>query len=47
MPKVVFSPHSERCPDGAVLDLAPGEVLIDAALAHGIKIEHACEMACA
>ena len=47
MPKVVILPHIERCPDGAVLDIAPGEVLIDAALAHGIKIEHACEMACA
>ena len=47
MPKVVILPHVERCPEGAVLDVASGEVLIDAALAHGIKIEHACEMACA
>ena len=47
MPKVVILPHIDRCPEGAVLDVPSGEVLIDAALAPGIKIEHACEMACA
>ena len=47
MPKLIFLPHGERCPEGAVLDVNPGDRLIDIALDHGIKIEHACEMACA
>ena len=47
MPKLIFLPHGERCPEGAVLDANPGDRLIDIALDHGIKIEHACEMACA
>jgi len=30
-----------------VLEVEPGVNLIEAALAHGINIEHACEMSCA
>ncbi len=47
MPKIIVLPHQERCPEGMVFDAKPGTVLIDEALAHGVKIEHACEMACA
>jgi len=47
MPKIIVLPHTERCPEGAVFDAEPGEILIDVALSHGVKIEHACEMACA
>jgi 2Fe-2S ferredoxin len=40
-------PHPERCPDGLVIDAEPGDNLIELALANGVEIEHACEMACA
>src|SRR6056300_785825 len=47
MPKIIVLPHTERCPEGAVFDAKPGEILIDVALSHGVKIEHACEKSCA
>ena len=47
MPQVIFLPHEDRCPDGAVLQVDEGGNLIEAALANGIDIEHACEMSCA
>ena len=47
MPRLVFLPHEERCPEGAVIEASPGDDLIRVALANGIKIEHACEMSCA
>ena len=47
MVQVVFLPHEEICPDGAVLEVEPGSNLIDVALDAGIEIEHACEMSCA
>ena len=47
MPRIVFLPHAERCPDGAVIEAESGENLIDVAMANGINIEHACEMSCA
>jgi 2Fe-2S ferredoxin len=47
MPKIVFLPHEELCPEGAVIEANPGETIIEAALRHGIEIEHACEMSCA
>ena len=47
MPQIIFLPHEERCPEGAVVDAREGDVLIEVALAAGIDIEHACEMACA
>lgn len=47
MPKIVFLPHHEICPDGAVIDAEKGESVCEAALRNGIKIEHACEMSCA
>lgn len=47
MPQIVFLPHDEICPEGAVVEAEPGVTVCDAALAHGIEIEHACEKSCA
>ncbi|MTI12973.1 ISC system 2Fe-2S type ferredoxin [Sansalvadorimonas verongulae] len=45
--RVVFLPHDEICPEGAVVEVEPGTSVLDAALAEGIEIEHACEKSCA
>ena len=47
MPQIIFLPHEEICPDGAVVDAEPGQSICDAALAQDIEIEHACEKSCA
>jgi len=47
MPQIIFLPHEEICPDGAVIEAEPGTTICDAALAQGIEIEHACEKSCA
>ncbi|WKE64666.1 ISC system 2Fe-2S type ferredoxin [Gallaecimonas kandeliae] len=47
MPKIVFLPHAELCPDGAVIEAPKGESILDVALKNGIAIEHACEKSCA
>ena len=47
MPKIVFLPHHEICPEGAVVEAKKGESICDAALRNGLDIEHACEMSCA
>lgn len=47
MPQIIFLPHQELCPDGAVLEAEKGETVLDVALANGIGIEHACEKSCA
>ena len=47
MPQIIFLPHEERCPDGAVINGPSGEKLIEVALKNGVDIEHACEKACA
>lgn len=47
MPQIIFLPHEEICPDGAVVEVEPGITILDAALANGIDIEHACEKSCA
>ena len=47
MAKIVFLPHAELCPDGAEVEVLPGETVLDAALRNGIDIEHACEKVCA
>ncbi len=47
MTKVVFLPHAEICPEGAVIEAQPGESICRAALRNGLEIEHACEMSCA
>ncbi len=47
MTRIIFLPHEELCPEGAVIEAEPGVTVCDAALAHGIEIEHACEKSCA
>ncbi len=47
MPKIVFLPHQDLCPDGVVVEAEIGETILDAALRSGIEIEHACEKSCA
>jgi 2Fe-2S ferredoxin len=47
VPQIIFLPHDDLCPDGKVIDVEPGVTVCDAALAHGIEIEHACEKSCA
>ena len=47
MPQIIFLPHEEICPDGAVIEVEAGTSICDAALQNGIEIEHACEKSCA
>ena len=47
MPKIIFLPHAEICPEGASIDAEAGETICEAALRNAIDIEHACEMSCA
>jgi 2Fe-2S ferredoxin len=47
MTTIVFLPHEEICPEGAMIQADPGVSICDAALANGIEIEHACEKSCA
>lgn len=47
MTKVTFLPHETICPEGKVIEVAPGTPLLQAALDQGIEIEHACGMVCA
>ena len=45
--KVRILPHPEICPEGAEIEMRGDESVLEAALRHGIEIEHACEMSCA
>ncbi|MBL4765481.1 MAG: ISC system 2Fe-2S type ferredoxin [Colwellia sp.] len=47
MPKIIFLPHEELCPEGAVVEAKTGESVLNVALANDIGIEHACEKVCA
>jgi len=47
MTKLIFLPHNELCPEGTIIEAEPGTTVLDAALANGIDIEHACEKSCA
>jgi len=47
MTQIIFLPHEEICPEGAMFEVEPGITICDAALANGIEIEHACEKSCA
>ena len=47
MPQIIFLPHEEICPEGAVVEAEAGVSICDAALRSGIEIEHACEKSCA
>ena len=44
---MIFLPHEEICPGGALIEVEPGISICDAALRNGIEIEHACEKSCA
>ncbi len=47
MTQIIVLPHVELCPDGAVIDAAPGTSICDVLLGNSIDIEHACEKSCA
>ena len=47
MPRLTVLPHHELCPQGKVVDAAPGVSICDTLLQNGIEIEHACEKSCA
>lgn len=47
MTKIIVLPHVELCPEGAVVEAAPGQSICDALLEGGVEIEHACEKSCA
>ncbi len=47
MPKITFLPNEEHCPKGETIEVESGVTICEAALEHGIEIEHACEMSCA
>lgn len=47
MPKITFLANAELCPQGLTVDAQTGETIIEAALRNGVRIDHACEMACA
>jgi 2Fe-2S ferredoxin len=47
MTQIIVLPHVELCPEGAVIDAAPGTSICDALLGSDIEIEHACEKSCA
>jgi 2Fe-2S ferredoxin len=45
--QIIVLPHSELCPEGAVIEAKSGESICHTLLEHDIAIEHACEMSCA
>lgn len=47
MPKIKFLPNETYCPEGKEIEATKGESILDAALRHGMDIEHACEKSCA
>ena len=47
MPQIIFLPHHEICPEGAVVEARKGESICEAALRCRIALEHACDMVCA
>ncbi len=47
MTQLIVLPHPTLCPEGTVIDAAPGDSICDALLDGGVEIEHACEKSCA
>ena len=47
MPKIIFLPNQDLCPEGLVADAEIGQTVLDVALANDIDVEHACEKSCA
>ena len=47
MPKITVLPNPEVAPDGAQFEVESGAHLARALIAHGVKVQHACEFNCA
>ncbi|MCL2308727.1 MAG: ISC system 2Fe-2S type ferredoxin [Proteobacteria bacterium] len=47
MPTITVLPHPELCKGGTSFEVSAGESLLNALLAHGVNVEHACEKSCA
>ena len=47
MPKITVLPHTELCPQGAVIEAEAGTTICDALLKHDIDIDNACGGVCA
>jgi len=47
MTQIIVLPHPDLCPEGAVVEAAPGASICEVLLENEIEIEHACEMSCA
>lgn len=47
MPMIKVLPHAEICPKGAEFTVESNTNLCKELLAHGVEIEHACDMSCA
>ena len=47
MTQLIFLPHEEICPDGALIEVEAGTSICHAALKNGIELEHACDQQCA
>ena len=47
MPKITFLPHKDLCPQGMEFEVSPGVSILEAALNHGLDIEHSCDRSCA
>ncbi|MGE5386960.1 MAG: ISC system 2Fe-2S type ferredoxin [Betaproteobacteria bacterium] len=47
MTQLIVLPHTELCPEGAMIEARPGESICQNLLANGVELEHACEMSCA
>ena len=47
MPQIIFLPHAVLCPEGLVVEVAPGTSVLEVAHDHHIEIESACGGVCA
>ncbi len=47
MPQIIVLPNEEHCPEGMAFDAETGTTVLDALLANGVHLEHACEKSCA
>jgi ferredoxin, 2Fe-2S len=45
--RITVLPHGELCPQGLDFEARQGQLLIDALLAQGLAVEHACDKVCA
>ena len=47
MPQIIFLPHAVLCPEGLVVEVAPGTSILEVAHDNHIEIESACGGVCA